>query len=144
MWEERLPPERCHHLPSRQGQGEPLSVYRNHCSFKVSCWKMHTLKCCFATECERDDYPLPVLTSSHCRIVLQASYKSVSFWCWHYKSLSSLCVWCTFLFTTAFITGTGLLCTERPAGLFRAQGDVCVSHFLFFVNQTTTPCTIVC
>lgn len=45
MWKERLPVERCHHLPSREGQGEHLA--KTGGNFKSrGCWKTSTVQRC--------------------------------------------------------------------------------------------------
>jgi len=117
MWKERLPAEGCHHLPAGQRQGEDSAAPSaapalNHSVvLQQVAWERW-------------------LSSSGVNILPTARYLLVS------ERIPSRLwkspLWCTCALSAAtLIAGAGLRRPEGPAGLSGAQGDVCVSHFLF-------------
>lgn len=133
LWEERLPTERCHHLPSRQRQGEDLAfaACRGHSFKPTSCWENGCKVALKQAVWKRSHFSLPVLLLSfECVSKTLCNYCwSISRQCWHHWiSLFSNCL--MFCSTAALISGPGLLCTEGQTSLSRAEGEVCVSQQL--------------
>lgn len=131
MWEERLPAERCRHLPSWQGQGENLAALSPpHIVQKISIKKLCKKSPVSNTnivldQLIREGWPPSFTASFHCFNCCNVIIKI-------FPANEDISVWDLVFYTAALsaatlIAGPGLLRTERSRGLSGAQGDVCVS-----------------